>query len=145
METFSTILALCEGNSAVTSEFPSQSPVTWSFDVLFDCTSTNGWVNNWDSSDLPSHHYDITVMGRQEPVYPRWIILWLLMTRPCKQSKHQQPLYFHSYPKYTSLWNSRVKFECEKFISMTTKPTWWLIEFDISISIYYSFHIKYYI
>ena len=32
----STLLALCVGNSPVTSEFPSQRPVTWSFDIFFD-------------------------------------------------------------------------------------------------------------
>ena len=36
METFSALLALCEGNSPVTSEFPSQRPVMRSFDVFFD-------------------------------------------------------------------------------------------------------------
>ena len=36
METFSTLMALCEGNSPVTGEFPSQRPVTRSFDVFFD-------------------------------------------------------------------------------------------------------------
>ena len=36
METFSALLALCEGNPPVTSEFPSQMPLTWSFDVFFD-------------------------------------------------------------------------------------------------------------
>ena len=36
METFSTILALCAGNSPVTGEFPIQRPVTRSFDVFFD-------------------------------------------------------------------------------------------------------------
>ena len=36
METFSTSLALCAGNSPVTGEFPSQRPVTRSFDVFFD-------------------------------------------------------------------------------------------------------------
>ena len=35
METFSTLLALCVGNSPITGEFPSQRPVTWSFDVFF--------------------------------------------------------------------------------------------------------------
>ena len=35
-ETFSTLLALCVGNSPVTGEFPSQRPVTQSFDVFFD-------------------------------------------------------------------------------------------------------------
>ena len=36
MEIFSVLLALCAGNSLVTDEFPSQRPVTWSFDVFFD-------------------------------------------------------------------------------------------------------------
>ena len=34
--TFSALLALCVGNSPVTGEFPSQRPVTRSFDVFFD-------------------------------------------------------------------------------------------------------------
>ena len=36
METFSALLALCEGNSPVVGEFPAQRPVTRSFDVFFD-------------------------------------------------------------------------------------------------------------
>ena len=36
METFSALLALCVGNSPVTGEFPSQRPMTRSFDVFFD-------------------------------------------------------------------------------------------------------------
>ena len=36
METFSASLALCAGNSPVADEFPSQRPVTRSFDVFFD-------------------------------------------------------------------------------------------------------------
>ena len=36
METFSALLALCAGNSPVTSEFPAQRPVTRSFNVFFD-------------------------------------------------------------------------------------------------------------
>ena len=36
MEAFSALLALCVGNSPVTGEFPSQKPVTRSFDVYFD-------------------------------------------------------------------------------------------------------------
>ena len=34
METFSALLALCEGNSLVTGEFPSQRPVTRHYDVF---------------------------------------------------------------------------------------------------------------
>ena len=36
METFSELLALCEGNSPVTGGFPSQRPETQSFDAFFD-------------------------------------------------------------------------------------------------------------
>ena len=36
METFYALLALCEENSSVTDEFPSQRPVTRSFGVYFD-------------------------------------------------------------------------------------------------------------
>ena len=36
METFSALLGLYAGNSPVTLEFPSQTPVTQSFDVFFD-------------------------------------------------------------------------------------------------------------
>ena len=36
MEAFSALLALCAGNSPVTGEFPSQSPVTQSFDAFFN-------------------------------------------------------------------------------------------------------------
>ena len=36
METFSALLALCAGNSLVTCKFPSQRPITQSFNVLLD-------------------------------------------------------------------------------------------------------------
>ena len=64
METFSTLLALCEGNSPVTGEFPSQRPVTWSFDVFFDLCWTNSWANHHNAGDLRCQcaHYDVTVM-----------------------------------------------------------------------------------
>ena len=36
MKTFSALLAICAGNSPVPGEFPTQRPVTRSFDVYFD-------------------------------------------------------------------------------------------------------------
>ena len=36
METISALLAICVGNSPVTGEYPSQRPVTRSFDDFFD-------------------------------------------------------------------------------------------------------------
>ena len=66
MQTFSSLLALCEGNSPVTGGFPSQRPVTSGFDDFFTliCAWTNGWVDNRDASDLGRHraHYDVIIM-----------------------------------------------------------------------------------
>ena len=36
MQTFTALLALCAENSPVTGEFPTQGPVTRSFDVFYD-------------------------------------------------------------------------------------------------------------
>ena len=41
METFSALLAMCAGNSPVPGEFPTQRPVTRSFDVYFDLRPDN--------------------------------------------------------------------------------------------------------
>ena len=67
METYSALLAICEGNSPVTGEFPTQGPVAWSFDVFFDLLlykRINGWENNGEAGDLRRHrvYYDVTVM-----------------------------------------------------------------------------------
>ena len=64
MEAFSALLALYQGNSLVTGEFPSQRPVTRSLMFSLICSWTNGWVNNRDAGDLRRHHthYDVVVM-----------------------------------------------------------------------------------
>ena len=36
METLSALMALCEGKPAATGGFPSQRPVTQSFDIFFN-------------------------------------------------------------------------------------------------------------
>ena len=65
METLSALLALCAGNSPVTGEFPSQRPVTRSFDVFFDLRlnerlskQSRGW---WFETTW--RHYDVIVMN----------------------------------------------------------------------------------
>ena len=62
---FSALLALCEGNSLVTREFPSQRPVTRGFGVLFDLRLNKGCANNRDADHLRRHraHYDVAVMS----------------------------------------------------------------------------------
>ena len=57
METFSALLALCDGNSPVAGEFHAQRPVTRSFDVFFDLRlnqplSKQSW--GWWSETPPS-------------------------------------------------------------------------------------------
>ena len=65
METLSTLLAICVGNSPITGEYPAQGPVTWSFDVFFDLRLnkrlSKEWRNRW--FETPSAHYDVTVMN----------------------------------------------------------------------------------
>ena len=65
METFPALLTLCEGNQPVTGGFPSQRPVTLSFDVFFDLRLNKRLSkNNREAGDLRRHrsHYDVTVM-----------------------------------------------------------------------------------
>ena len=64
MEAFSALLALCARNSPASGEFPSQRPVTQSFDIFFVCAWINGWVNNREAGDLRRNraHYDVIVM-----------------------------------------------------------------------------------
>ena len=61
METFSALLAICEGNPPVTS----QRPVTRGFGIFFDLCPKKGWASNRDTSDLRRHcaHYDVTEMS----------------------------------------------------------------------------------
>ena len=66
METFSALLALCVGNSPATGEFPTQRPVTRSFDDFFDLRLNKQLCKNHEAGDLRRHraHYDVIVMQR---------------------------------------------------------------------------------
>ena len=61
MDPFSALLALCVGNSTVTSEFPSERPA-----LMFSlfCAWLHGWVNNREAGGLRRYrtHYDAIVM-----------------------------------------------------------------------------------
>ena len=63
-ETFSALLARCERNRPVIGVFPSQRPVTWSFDFYSLICAWNGWTNGRVAGKLrrQSAYYDITVM-----------------------------------------------------------------------------------
>ena len=64
METFSVLLALCEGNHR--SPLDSLHKSQWRGDLMFSliCAWTNGWADNRDAGDLRRHraHFDVTVI-----------------------------------------------------------------------------------
>ena len=65
METFSALLAINAGNSPVNCEFPTQRPVTRSFDIFFHLRLIKRfWVSNQEAGDLRRYraHYDVIVM-----------------------------------------------------------------------------------
>ena len=53
MEKISALLAICAGNSPVPGEFPTQRPVTGSYDVIFDLhlnkRLSKQWMVIWDA------------------------------------------------------------------------------------------------
>ena len=57
IQTFSALLALCEGNPPVTSGFPSQRPMTRSFDVFFDVRLNKRLGKQWSCRwlEVPWH------------------------------------------------------------------------------------------
>ena len=72
METFSALLALCAGNSPATGEFPTQRPVTRSFDVFSDLRlnkrsskQSRGWWFVTRSHPLWRHCTDDGIYGQQ--------------------------------------------------------------------------------
>ena len=89
MKTFFALLVLCEGNSPVTVEFPSQRPVTRGLDVSFVSASTNGWANNRYTDNLRRHCYHVTVFltnwgkSKLSQLYRRYfeieLITWMLL------------------------------------------------------------------
>ena len=75
METFSALLAICAGNLPATGEFPTQRPVTRSFDVYFYLLPNErlskqwwGWWFETLSSPLRRHRND----GRNDHMVDFW-------------------------------------------------------------------------
>ena len=79
METFSTLLAICAGNSPASGEFPGRRPVTRSFDVFFDLR-LNKWLRKqsrgWLFETPLRTHYDVIVMYFHLYSLVHWECLW---------------------------------------------------------------------
>ena len=85
-ENISPLMALCVGNSPVTGEFPSQRPVTRSFDALFDLHLLNkrlskqtwGWWFETPSCSLWRHcngNSDCHIHMNPVPIYPKIVFI----------------------------------------------------------------------
>ena len=91
METFSALLAICAGNSPVPGEFPTQRPVTQSFDVFVDLRLNKrlskqswGWWFETQSRPLWRYRNGLSKERRRytgNVFFPNWL-------RPCS-SIHQ--------------------------------------------------------
>ena len=68
MGTFSALLALCEGNPPVTCGFPSQRPVTRSFDVFFDLHLNKRLSKQFETPSRPLWRH----CNGYSTVYSRW-------------------------------------------------------------------------
>ena len=97
IETFSALLAICTGNSPVTNEFPSQRPVTRSFDVFFDlCLNKRlskqwwGWLFQTSSRSLWRHCYKVCFTG------PGAIVLFITPSA----SEHDGVIKWKHFPRY---------------------------------------------
>ena len=79
METFSTLLAICAGNSPVPGEFPAQRPVTRSFDVFFDLRlnkrlskQSSGWWFETLSRPLRRHCNGLSIYWQDCTGFSGW-------------------------------------------------------------------------
>ena len=68
METLSVLLAICAGNSPVIGEFPTQMPVTGSFNIFFDLRLNKRLSKNGEAGDLRRYfaHYDVPAMSHSK-------------------------------------------------------------------------------
>ena len=64
IETFSTLLAICAGNSPVPVNSPHKGQWRWALMFSLICVWINSWVNTREAGDLRRYytHYDVIIM-----------------------------------------------------------------------------------
>ena len=86
METFSALLALCVVNSSVTGEFPSQRPVTRSFNIFFDLCLNKRLSKQSKRWWFETPSYDVTVMHIHSQLkFIIYALFWLQPLQPCQR------------------------------------------------------------
>ena len=138
-ETFSALLALCAGNSPVTGEFPSQRPVTRSFDVFFGlCLNKRlskqswGWWFKTPSRSLWRHCNGWHLYANTRAHFNIWLDV-LSSDLAKSRSGEISSLYYHITLKFdrhidSSAADVPVKFQSDQTI-LNTK---WLRDFTRS-------------
>ena len=104
METFSALPVLCAGNSPVTGEFPTQRPVTRSFDVFFDLRlnkrlSKHSWGWWFETPSCSWWHHCNAVMISPVLVKQTWRI-WKNVMICLIKNVHNQSTTAHSQYVY---------------------------------------------
>ena len=146
METFSALLVLYTGNSPVTSEFPSQRPVTRSFDVIFDLLLNKrfskqswGWWFEMPSCSL-WHHCIMDFCHSPFSFYhylcfnPVWVVkfvFWLSTTRvsSCVYGCHWQLSYLQIMCNvWKALWDE-ITYPFPNFYGWTVEVGEWISNF----------------
>ena len=103
METFSALLAICAGKSPVPGEFPTQRPVTRSFDVYFDLHPNKwlrkqlwGWWFKTPSRSLWCHRnvHHIDALAPTAPISDTDI------------TSHRIPVYMYISCPFTNKWKT---------------------------------------
>ena len=118
METFSALLAICAGNSPVPGEFPTQRPVTRSFDVFFDLGPNKQLSKHWwcwwfetPSRPLWCHCNEF---GENWPCYKGTTLYNVVDPSTRRHLLRTEDI----EDKLTSCWNDRWQIGC-----LTTVPT----------------------
>ena len=116
METFYSLLALCEGNSPVIGEFPSQRQVTQSFNVSLIYAWTSGWENHRDTGDWRRHraHYNVTVLDMGADVLVPCVVRssvtteWLCKIKWSVSCTEMYPKYFVPSQCWATIENTNI-------------------------------------
>ena len=136
MGTFSALLAICAGNSPVPGEFPSQMPVTRSFDVFFNQHPNDrlskhswGWWFETHSPPLWRHNNVLAPLDARASAADRW--LFRMYTGPAFivfGITPQYDIYCHVKQSVWIIWPNRT-------------PEWGLLKFRTFISPFAIFSI----
>ena len=122
METFSALLAMCAGNSPVPGEFPTQRPVTRSFDVFFHLLPNKrlskhwwGWWFETPSRPLRRHSNVMCSNGLELLVHCWSIVKGIIHLSPTQRASNAESIVNMLAFSYTKLFGT-----CSAFINSDT-------------------------